>query len=227
MKIPPPLHRWCLSPRRAIRLQGRLAGRVRIEPLGKSVRLVAGADMAFSADGRRCLAGVVVCDLRADPVRVVEEQLAWREVRFPYVPGLLSFREAPAVLAAIRKLKTIPDVFLFDGHGLAHPRRLGLASHAGLLMDRPAVGCAKSRLCGKHRDPPAARGSFAPLVDKDETIGAVLRTRTGVKPVFVSAGHRVTLDDAIRVAMKCATRYRLPEPTRLAHNLVTRHRRDG
>jgi len=165
-----------------------------------------------------------VYDLAARAVR--EESLAWRDVRFPYVPGLLTFREAPAVLAAVRKLKTIPDLFIFDGHGRAHPRRLGLASHAGLLMDHPAVGCAKSRLCGQHRAPPATPGSFTPLIHQEETVGVVLRTRSGVKPVFVSVGHRVTLDDAIRVVVDCVTRYRLPEPTRLAHLLVTRHRRD-
>ena len=222
MRIPPPLHRWSLTPRQAIRLQKRLAARVRIESLGRPIRIVAGADVAFGPDGQRCLAGVVVWDLKTGAV--LEEKLAWREVRFPYVPGLLSFREAPAVLAAVRKLETTPELFIFDAHGLAHPRRLGLASHAGLLMDRPAVGCAKSRLCGQHRPPPSARGRFAPLIHQDETVGAVLRSRAGVKPVFVSAGHRVTLDDAIRVVMDCITRYRLPEPTRLAHILVTRHR---
>jgi len=187
--------------------------------------MVAGADMAFSPDGARCVAGVIVYDLEAETV--IEKSLAWRAVRFPYVPGLLSFREAPAVLAAIRKLKTVPDVFLFDAHGRAHPRRLGLASHVGLLMDHPAIGCAKSRLCGEHDEPPAEPGRFVPLIHQGETVGVVLRTRAGVKPVFVSVGHRVTLDDAVRVVMASLTRYRLPEPTRLAHHLVTRHRREG
>jgi deoxyribonuclease V len=159
--------------------------------------------------------------------QVLEEALAWREVRFPYVPGLLSFREAPAVLAAIRRLKIIPELFMFDAQGVAHPRRLGLASHAGLLIDRPAVGCAKSRLCGQHRDPPATPGRFTPLIHQGETVGAVLRTRPGIKPVFVSVGHRVTLEDAVRLVMDGITRYRLPQPTRLAHILVTRHRRDN
>jgi deoxyribonuclease V len=224
MKLPPPIHRWSLTPRAAIRLQQRLAGRVRIEPLRRRPRIVAGADMAFSPDGERCLAGVVAYDLAKQAV--VEEVLTWRPVRFPYVPGLLSFREAPAVLAAVRKLKVTPDLFIFDAHGLAHPRRLGLATHVGLLMDHPTVGCAKSRLCGEHRDAPATPGRWSPLVDRDETVGAVLRTRQGVKPVYVSVGHRATLDDAIDNVMACLTRYRLPEPTRLAHLLVTRHRRD-
>jgi deoxyribonuclease V len=213
-----------MSPKAAIGLQQRLAGRVCVRKLKKGVGLVAGADLAFSPDGERCLAGVVVYDLGRQAV--IEETLAWRTVRFPYVPGLLSFREAPAVLAAIRKLKHEPDVFMFDAHGLAHPRRLGLASHVGLFVDRPTVGCAKSRLCGGHGEPPVRPGRWVPLVHGDQTVGVVLRTRKGVKPVFVSVGHRVTLDDAVKMVMACVTRYRLPEPTRLAHNLVTRHRRE-
>ncbi|HPD31071.1 MAG TPA: deoxyribonuclease V [Phycisphaerae bacterium] len=224
MKLPPPIHRWSMTPRRAISLQQRLAGRIRIEPLRKMPRLVAGADVAFSADGRRCLAGVVVWDVEAG--EVVEERLAWRPATFPYVPGLLSFREAPAVLAAVRKLTLRPDVFMFDAQGLAHPRRMGLASHVGLLTDCPSVGCAKSRLCGEHGVPAAKAGSTVPLLDHDETVGVVLRTRDGINPVYVSVGHRVTLQDAVSVVMSCVTCYRLPEPTRLAHILVTRHRRE-
>lgn len=213
-----------MSPQSAIRLQQRLAGKVCVERLKKEVRLVAGADLAFSPDGDRCLAGVVVYDVGERAV--IEESLAWRSVRFPYVPGLLSFREAPAVLAAIQKLKSEPDVFMFDAHGLAHPRRLGLASHVGLFLNRPTIGCAKSRLCGGHDNPPVRPGRFVPLVHEDETVGAVLRTRKGINPVFVSVGHRVTLEDAVTIVMACITRYRLPEPTRLAHNLVTQHRRE-
>ena len=222
MKMPPPLHRWSMSPKAAIRLQERLAGRVRVEPLRRKVRLVAGVDVAFGPDGRRCLAGVVVYDLGAG--RVIEQQLAWRPVRFPYLPGLLSFREAPAALAALRKLKCEPDVFMFDAQGLAHPRRLGLAAHVGLLIERPALGCAKSLLCGQYQEPPRRAGRHSPLVHRGETIGAVLRTRTDIKPVFVSVGHRLTLANAVRIVMQCVTRYRLPEPARLAHQLVTAHR---
>jgi deoxyribonuclease V len=224
MKLPPPIHRWSMSPRAAIRLQQRLAGRIRIQPLPGRIRLVAGVDVAFSPDGERCLAGVVVYELMRGVV--IEERLAWRAARFPYVPGLLSFREAPAALAAIRKLRCAPDVFMFDAQGIAHPRRLGLAAHTGLLMDRPAVGCAKSLLCGQYAEPPARAGKYTPLIHRGETVGGVLRTREGVKPVFVSVGHRVTLADAVDVVMRCVTRYRLPEPARLAHQLVTRHRCD-
>lgn len=214
-----------MSPRAGIRLQQRLAEKVKLEPLSTPWRCVAGADLAFSPDGQRCLAGVVVYDVEAQ--QVVEAALAWRPVRFPYVPGLLSFREAPAVLAAVRKLRRPPDVFMFDAHGQSHPRRMGLASHAGLLMDLPSVGCAKSRLCGEHGEPPAAPGRFADLRHDGRVVGAVLRTRRGVRPVYVSAGHRVILDDAVGIVMACVTRYRLPEPTRQAHLLVTRHSRGG
>lgn len=222
MQLPRPIHRWALTPRQAIRLQQRLRGRVRVELLRGAVRLVAGADMAFGPDGRRCVAGVVVYDLATQAV--VDQAIAWREVRFPYVPGLLSFREAPTVLAAVRKLKTTPDVFILDGQGCAHPRRFGLACHVGLLMDIPTIGCAKSRLCGVYDDPPARPGAFAPLMHEGQMVGAVLRTRPGVKPVYVSIGHRVTLEDAVRVVMQCTTHYRVCEPTRLAHHLVTKER---
>lgn len=225
MKLPSPLHRWSITPRAAVRLQRRLAERIRHESLPTSIRLVAGADLAFSTDGRRCLGGVVLYDMQE--ACVIEQALAWRQTRFPYVPGLLSFREAPAVLAAIRKLRQEPDVFIFDAHGVAHPRRMGLAAHVGLLMDRPTIGCAKSRLCGQHNNPPAQAGRSCPLIDQGEIVGVVLRTRPGVKPVFVSCGHRMTLDDAVRVVMACVGRYRLPEPTRQAHILVTRHRHDS
>jgi len=223
MKIPPPIHRWNLAPKAAIRLQDKLASRVRVERLKRKVRLVAGVDVAFGSDGARCIAGVVVYEL--DTSRTVEQTWAVRPVRFPYIPGLLSFREAPAALAAIRKLKHEPDLFIFDAQGLAHPRRLGLASHVGLLMDRPSIGCAKSRLCGAHEEPPDQPGRFAPLIDQGRLVGAVLRTRVGVKPVFVSVGHRVTLDEAVHWVTTCATRYRLPEPTRRAHLLVTERRK--
>lgn len=194
-------------------------------PLAWPIRLVAGADLAFSADGLRCVAGIVVYDLHKQTV--LEESIAWRPVRFPYVPGLLTFREAPSVLAAVRKLKTRPDLFMFDGHGLAHPRRFGLAAHTGVLIGCPSLGCAKSRLCGEESEPARAAGSSASLRFKGETIGAVLRTREGGCPVYVSIGHRITLSDAVKAVMACVTRYRLPEPTRLAHRLVTRVRQEN
>ena len=222
VKLPPPLHRWVMTPRQAIRLQERLAGAVLTDPLAGEVRLVAGTDMAFTPDGQSCVAGVVVWDVAGNTV--VEQATARRPVRFPYVPGLLSFREIPAVLAAVRKLKCRPDVFMFDGQGRAHPRRIGLASHAGLAMNMPTIGCAKSRLCGEHDEPPLRAGSYVPLTHKGEAVGTVLRTRDAIKPLYISVGHRVSLEDCIRLVMACTTKYRLPEPTRLAHQLVTRER---
>lgn len=153
---------------------------------------------------------------------LVETVSATQETKFPYIPGLLSFREAPACLEAVRKLTTEPDLFMIDGQGVAHPRRLGLASHLGLFLDKPTIGCAKSRLIGTFEEPGGDRGAYSLLRDGDEVIGAVVRTRSRVKPIFVSVGHRCTLEDAIRLTLACATRYRIPEPTRLAHQAVSR-----
>jgi len=225
MKVPPPRHRWDLSPRQAIRLQKRLAGEVLHVPLAAPPRYVASGDAAFAPGGGEIIAAWVVWDSRTQSL--VESVLVRRAVRFPYVPGLLSFREAPALIAAARKLRIEPDVFMLDGHGLAHPRRFGIACHVGLSLDRPSLGCAKSRLCGEHGTPGLRRGSTKVLLDEGEEIGRVLRTRSGVKPVYVSVGHKITLDDAVAVALQCCTTYRLPEPARLAHQLVTRHRQEA
>ena len=214
------LHGWQISYKEAIELQKKLAGRVRFIPLRKPPQLVAGLDCAFSKDGKRIIAAVVV--LKLPDFEIIETQSAVCKVSFPYIPGLLSFREAPACLKAVEKLKTTPDLFIVDGQGIAHPRRLGLASHLGLFLDKPTVGCAKSRLLGFYKEPALAKGSFSPMRDKQETIGAVVRTRTDVKPVFVSVGHKCTLNDAVEITLVCANRYRLPEPTRLAHQLVSR-----
>ena len=155
---------------------------------------------------------------------IVEQHVVRQPTRFPYVPGLLSFREAPAILAALRKVRAAPDVFLFDGQGLAHPRRFGLACHVGLILDRPSLGCAKSLLVGSFEAPAKARGAKTPLVHHGETVGTVVRTRDGVNPVYVSVGHRLSLAAATEVTLACCTRYRLPEPTRLADKLVAREK---
>ncbi len=222
MKLPRARHRWDVTPKRAVALQRELTELVVERALPEPVRLVAGADMAFSSDGQRCVAGVVVWS--RDRRSVVEEVVATRPARFPYVPGLLSFREAPTVLAAARKLTTVPDAWIFDGQGRAHPRRFGLACHVGLFLEQPTIGCAKSRLCGEHHESATRRGACVPLRDHGERIGSVVRTREGVKPVYISVGHRATLNDAVRLVLSCCTKYRLPEPTRLAHQLVTRCR---
>ena len=191
---------------------------MRIEPLTSRPRLIAGLDAAFSIDGAFCLGAVVLWDTVEQ--RVVEEHVARRRLRFPYVPGLLSFREAPALLAALRRLRTRPDLLMCDGQGLAHPRRFGIACHLGVFCDLPAVGCAKSRLVGEHAEPARARGASVPLLHNLEIIGSVLRTQPGIRPVYVSVGHRIDLDGARAIVLACALRFRLPEPTRLADQLA-------
>jgi len=221
------LHSWNLSYSRARQLQTELACKVKFVPLQTEPGLIAGLDCAFSRDGGRILAAVVV--LRPPGFEVVEIVSASRKVTFPYIPGLLSFREAPVCIAAVEKLQNRPDVFMIDGQGIAHPRRLGLAAHLGLFLNQPTIGCAKSRLTGTYEEPPPEKGAYSLLKDKkgkrnaqSEIIGAVVRTRTNVKPVFVSVGHRCLLEDAIRVVLDCAVKYRLPEPTRLAHQAVSK-----
>lgn len=218
MNVPRAPHRWSVTPQQARAIQLRLAARVRQVPLAGAPHFVAGLDAAFSRDDRRCLAAVVVWDLRAHTV--VEHHVAVRPLTFPYVPGLLSFREAPAVLAALRRLRTPPDVLLYDGHGFAHPRRFGIACHIGVILNRPTIGCAKSRLIGTHRAPGWRRGAVAPLLDDGAVVGSVLRTQDGINPVFVSVGHLIDLGSAQQIVLACAIRYRLPEPTRLADQLV-------
>lgn len=221
------LHNWNLSYSRAREVQADLACKVEFAPLKKSPKLIAGIDCAFSKDGKRIFAAVVL--LRLPQFELAETVSASRKVTFPYIPGLLSFREAPVCLAAVEKLQNQPDVFMIDGQGIAHPRQLGLAAHLGLFLDRPTIGCAKSRLTGTYEEPPLEKGAYSLLKEEKgkqntqpETIGAVVRTRTNVKPVFVSVGHKCLLEDATRVVLECAVRYRLPEPTRLAHQAVSR-----
>lgn len=200
-------------------VQARLAaGIVRKDEIGEVSR-IAGVDVGFEGGGRITRAAVAV--LNFPGLELVESVIARAPTRFPYVPGLLSFREAPAVLDALQCLKAAPDLILCDGQGIAHPRRLGIASHIGLLANIPAIGVAKTRLIGKHEKVPNERGAWVPLTDRGETIGAVLRTRKDVKPLYISIGHRVSLESAIRWVMACLTRYRLPETTRWAHRLAS------
>jgi deoxyribonuclease V len=225
------LHGWKLSYSRAIAIQERLAGKVRFIPFKGPLGFAGGLDCALSKDGRKIIAVAVVLELPG--LEIIEVKSAVRKVTMPYIPGLLSFREAPACISAVRKLSTVPDVFLIDGQGIAHPRRLGLASHLGLFFDKPTVGCAKSRLTGSYREPASEKGGFSLLKDarsakgNEEVIGAVLRTRSNVKPVFVSVGNKCLLEDAIKITLECTGRYRVPEPTRLAHQLVGRLKLEG
>lgn len=223
MKIPRPPHRWRLTPRQAIAAQRRLASLVSATPPARRPRTIAGLDAAFSPDGQHCIAGVILWDIESGSL--VEKHVARRPLTFPYVPGLLSFREAPALLAALRKLRQTPDALMCDGQGIAHPRRFGIASHMGILTGLPSIGCAKSRLVGEHEKPCPPRGSFAPLRHEGAMLGAVLRTQNGVRPVYVSIGHRMDLATAIATVLECAPRYRIPEPTRLADILVASEKR--
>ncbi|MCZ6683011.1 MAG: deoxyribonuclease V [Planctomycetota bacterium] len=222
MNLPRARHRWNISPKKAVLLQRRLASEVMDTPLESPPRRVAAGDVSVTADGSELIAGWVVWDVKN--ATVLETVVARQPARFPYVPGLLSFREAPSLIAAARKLVCEPDVFMMDGQGLAHPRRFGIACHFGVLIDRPTLGCAKSRLCGIHDTPADAVGASKPLHHEGQLLGRVVRTRPGVNPVYVSIGHRIALADAIRLTLKCCTKFRLPEPCRLAHQLVTKVR---
>jgi len=177
--------------------------------------LVAGIDIS-SPNVQGVARGAVIV-LRYPELSMVEIEVAEDEIRFPYIPGLLSFRESPLILAACEKLHSTPDLMLVDGQGIAHPRRLGLASHLGLLLDLPTIGCAKSILCGRHRPLAEEAGFHAELLDNGEIIGAALRTKSGVRPIYVSVGHKINLASALQWVIKCCRGYRIPEPTRLAH----------
>ncbi|HKP71717.1 MAG TPA: deoxyribonuclease V [Pyrinomonadaceae bacterium] len=219
------LHDWNLTPREAIELQKSLRERVRVQPHKGKIETVAGADISFNKFSPVVYAGIVV--LRLATLEVVEEVGVVSETKFPYVPGLLSFREAPSVLECWAKLKTEPDAVMFDGQGIAHPRRVGIASHVGLLLGRPTFGCAKSVLVGKYEEPAEERGSWTPLVDpkNGEQVGAALRTKTRVNPIYVSPGHLIDLAGAIDLTLRADGGYRQPEPTRRAHLLVNALRR--
>jgi deoxyribonuclease V len=214
------LHSWNLSYSAAAELQKDLAGKIEFTSIGAAPKLIAGLDCAIDRENERIFAAAVV--LRLPSLELVETATSSKKLTFPYIPGLLSFREAPVCIAAVEKLETKPGVFLIDGQGIAHPRRLGLAAHLGLFFDKPTIGCAKSRLIGTFDEPSLEKGSYTPLKDKEQIIGAVLRTRTNVKPLFISVGNKCTLDDAIAITLTCTTKYRLPEPTRTAHQLVRR-----
>ncbi len=217
------LHSWDLTPTEAVALQRELASRVDTRTPLARCELIAGADVSYARFSNILYAGVVV--LRLKDFTIVETRGAVRETKFPYVPGLLSFREAPALLEAFAKVESQPDVIMLDGQGTAHPRRLGLACHIGLWLNRPCLGCAKSRLTGTFKRLGVKAGATAHLVDHDQIVGAVVRTKTGVKPVFVSPGHRIDLKSAVETVLAARNGYRIPEPTRLADQHVNVLRR--
>ncbi len=220
MKIPRAPHHWRITPKEAVAVQRRLTAKVRLTP-APVPRLMVGLDCAFTDAG--ILAAAVVWDV--DAQQVVEQRTMQDELTFPYVPGLLSFREIPVLLKLLRRIRSPVDGILCDGQGIAHPRRLGLAAHLGLVVGVPTVGCAKSRLCGTHEEPGPHRGDFALLMDDGERIGTVLRSRDGVRPLFVSPGHLVDHPSSIEWVLAAGAGYRLPEPTRRADRLVSELKR--
>jgi len=228
------LHDWEVSPAEAIRIQKSLRENLILDKAPGHIKTIAGIDVSFSRGSNMLYAAVVLLDL-SRPIftkngqqiarfPILETSTTSLEVDFPYIPGLLSFREIPVVLKAWKALQRNPDCIICDGQGIAHPRRFGLAAHLGLILDRPAIGCGKSRLIGRYQSPGANRGDVADLIDQDAPIGAVLRTRQGVNPLFISQGHRMTLPRAIEITLTSQGRYRLPEPTRMAHLLVNEAR---
>lgn len=222
MKIHP-LHPWTVDPAGAREVQRELAARLRFQfPPGLLVRHVCGADVSFARGDNRVFAAAVVFSFpELDPV---ETAVAVQPAAFPYVPGLLSFREGPVLLDALQQLRIAPDVVLFDGQGAAHPRGVGIACHLGLFLDRPTLGVAKTVLVGEYRSPGPERGATSPLVHQGRVVGTVLRTKAGAKPVFISPGHLIDPDTAVELALACCRGYRLPEPVRQAHLLSNRLR---
>lgn len=208
-------HGWDVSTAEAVEIQHKLAPLVIKEGSPARVRHVAGADISVDRYRARARGAIVV--LSHPDLAPEEEVVVETELRFPYVPGLLSFREAPVILQAFERIREAPDLLLVDGQGLAHPRRFGIACHLGVVLGLPTIGCAKSRLCGEYDVPSPEAGSRTPLLDGDEVIGSVLRTRDGVSPIYVSIGHLIGLQEAVEWALRCCRGYRIPEPLRRAH----------
>ena len=219
MNPAPDQEAWPRTVAEARVVQERLRDRVITDHRRRRIRTVAGADVGFEQNGAVARAAVVVLDFPS--LELLEHAVVRRKTRFPYVPGYLSFREVPVVLAALARLKRKPDIVLCDGQGYAHPRRFGLACHLGVVTNLPTIGVAKSRLIGTHEPVPPEKGAWVPLMDGDEQIGVVLRTRTRVAPLYVSVGHRVGLEQAIEIVLACTPKYRLPETTRQAHRLAS------
>jgi deoxyribonuclease V len=207
-------HPWNISVKQAREVQKSLARHIRIKRISRNIKIVAGCDVAYDKESERLIAGIVV--LHYPDLTIIEEVIISEPITFPYIPGYLSFREAPALLKLIKGYQNPIDLFIFDGHGIAHPRNLGIAAHIGVLIDKPSIGCAKKKLVGTYEIPDEQKGSQTDLIYKGRVIGRVLRSREKVKPIFVSVGHAVNLDDSVDFVLNCCSKYRLPEPTRLA-----------
>ena len=209
-------HPWDISPSDAIQIQNKLKKHVSLTNDFKNIKKIAGVDVSYK--NNRARAAVVV--LRFPELELIYSQVNEGEIHFPYVPGLLSFREIPLMLPLLEKMKVPPDLIITDGQGIAHPRQMGLASHLGVVTNIPTIGCAKSKLFGTYKNPSETKGSYSFLFNKKDIIGAVVRTRTNVAPVFISPGHKISLKTAINHILKCCPKYRLPEPIRSAHKLT-------
>lgn len=216
-------HSWDLTPAEAIELQKKLRLQIHLMPLQKDIKLVGGTDMSYNKFSDVIYAGIIL--LNAETMQVVGYSLVVDQMRFPYIPGLLSFREIPSLMKAWERLPQKPDIMLVDGHGIAHSRRMGIATHLGLLTQTPTIGCAKKILFGKYVEPALEKGNYSPIYDKQETIGFALRTKNKVKPIYVSPGNLITMEETMDVVLRCTRGYRLPEPTRQAHNTVNALRR--
>lgn len=217
------LHPWNVSPRNAVLIQQRLAGRVKPNGSFKKIEVIAGADIAIDKTKNEGFAGVIVYSF--PDLRVLERVTARRRLTFPYVPGLLTFREGPVLLRAFARVRNEPDVIFFDGHGLAHPRGIGIATHMGLLLDKPAVGCAKSRLTGTYEEPANRPGDWTPLLVQNRKAGIVLRSKRNAKPIFISPGYRIDFKTSLELVTKCLDGYRIPKPTREADAFVAEAKR--
>lgn len=217
------LHRWDLTYIEAIKLQKELRQSITIMPAPSNYNLIAGADVSYDKKNDKCIASCVIYSIIEN--KIIEEAIAVKNISFPYIPGLLSFREVPVLLDAFNKVKNNYEIAILDGQGFAHPRRFGLASHIGLWLGKPTIGCAKTKLIGTYEMPLNSKGSWSFLYDKNEIIGAVLRTKEKTKPLFISIGNKMNLQDAISVVLKCITKFRIPEPIRAAHNLVNQCKR--
>ncbi len=213
------MHSFDLSPKEAVALQRKLACELSFPPLEKEITLVAGADASYSKKEKRAHAAIVV--MKIPEMEVVEAVTAEGPCSFPYIPGLLSFREIPILLDAFAKLKTIPEAIICDGQGIAHPRGIGLASHLGLILGIPTVGCAKTLLCGEHAPLPPTRFAESPLIYNERRVGTAFRSRQGVRPIYISPGHLIDIEGSVSLVRSCLTRYRLPEATRLADQLAS------
>jgi deoxyribonuclease V len=216
------LHSWEVSPQEAIKIQKDLKSNISLKKSFSKIDKIAGADVSYYQN--KMIAGVIIFEF--PNLKIIERQSFVSSINFPYIPGLLTFREGPSILSAFKKIKNEPDIILFDGQGIAHPRRMGIATHLGLFLNRPTIGCAKSRLSGKYTSVGEQKGDYTPLKEGEEVLGVVLRTRKGVKPIFLSPGHKIDLPNSIEIVLKCIVKYRLPLPVREAHIFVNQIRND-